>query len=148
MPKRHLFFYQLLRPLVIVFLRLKFGYTYTLAKDLPDTYMVLSNHTTDYDPLFVCASFPKQMYFVGSEHVARWKILFPILHYCLGPIIRPKGTLASSTVIEMLRKVRSGGSVCLFAEGVRSWDGMPAPILPSTGKMIKSASTGANCNVI
>lgn len=142
MSKKHTFFYQLVRPLVIVFLWIKFGYTYKVPKNLPDTYMVLSNHTTDYDPLFVAASFPRQMYFVGSEHIARWGTLYKLLQYCFAPIMRPKGALASTTVIEMLRKVRSGANVCLFAEGVRSWDGAPAPILPSTGKMVKSARCG------
>ena len=142
MSKKHIFFYQLLRPLVIVFLWIKFGYTYKVSKNLPDTYIVLSNHTTDYDPLFVAASFPRQMYFVGSEHISRWKGIYKLLQYCFAPIMRPKGALASTTVIEMLRKVRNGANVCLFAEGVRSWDGSPAPILPSTGKMVKSARCG------
>ena len=142
MSKKHIFFYQLVRPLVIVFLRIKFGYTYKIPQNLPDTYMVLSNHTTDFDPLFVCASFPRQMYFVGSEHISRWGRIYKLLQYCFAPIMRPKGALASTTVIEMLRKVRGGANVCLFAEGVRSWDGAPAPILPSTGKMVKSARCG------
>lgn len=58
MSKKHIFFYKLVRPLVIAYLWLKFGYTFKVAKDLPDTYIVLSNHTTDYDPLFLAASFP------------------------------------------------------------------------------------------
>lgn len=142
MSKKHIFFYKLVRPLVIAYLWLKFGYTFKVAKDLPDTYIVLSNHTTDYDPLFLAASFPRQMYFVGSEHISRWKGMYLFLKYCFAPIMRPKGALASSTVIEMLRKVRGGANVCLFAEGVRSWDGTPSPILPSTGKMVKSAHCG------
>jgi 1-acyl-sn-glycerol-3-phosphate acyltransferase len=82
------------------------------------------------------------MYFVGSEHISRWGRIYKLLQYCFAPIMRPKGALASTTVIEMLRKVRGGANVCLFAEGVRSWDGAPAPILPSTGKMVKSARCG------
>lgn len=142
MSKKHDLIYKFIRPLVIVYVRLKFNYTFKVAKNLPETYMVLSNHTTDYDPLFVGASFPRQMYFVGSEHISRWKTLYSILKYCFAPIMRPKGALASSTVIEMLRKVKGGANICLFAEGVRSWDGTPAPILPSTGKMVKSARCG------
>ena len=55
-------FYSILQPMVKVFLKLKFGYKWENAKNLPDNYIVLSNHVTDYDPLLVGVSFPKQIY--------------------------------------------------------------------------------------
>jgi len=140
--QRHIFFYKLVRPFVIAFLWLKFGYRFQTARHLPGTYIVLANHTTDYDPVFVAASFPEQMYFVGSEHIARWKRFYKTLNYVFAPIMRPKGSLAGSTVMDILRKVRSGANVCVFAEGVRSWDGVSSPIMPSTGSLIKSAKCG------
>ncbi len=139
MKKRHLFFYSFLRPLVAVFLRLKLGYRFAVAKGLPSPYIVLSNHNTDYDPLLVGCSFKKQMYFVTSEHVFRWKTAGRLLRYTFAPIARYKGSTASSTVMEILRTLRAGRNVCMFAEGDRSWDGVTGPILPSTGKMVKSA---------
>lgn len=92
--------------------------------------------------LFVAASFPKQMYFVASEHITRWGLLSKLIRYVFQPIIRPKGTSAAATVMEMVRKARKGHNVCLFAEGVRSWDGVTCPIVPSTGKLIKTAGCG------
>lgn len=142
MKKRHLFFWWLLKPLTTVFVRLKFGYTYDRAGDLPESYIVLSNHVTDYDMLLVAASFKKQMYFVGSEHIARWKLLYIFLRYAFEPILRYKGTLGASTVKDVLKAAREGKSVCLFAEGARCWDGVTRDILPSTGKMIKTARCG------
>lgn len=139
MRKRHSFFWGLLRPLIIVFLWFKFGYTYRATKDLPENYIVLSNHVTDYDPLMLSASFPRQMYFVASEHIARWKRAFRWIDYAFSPIMRYKGTVAASTVKEVLRRVRKGANVAIFAEGVRTWDGVTCPILPSTAKLIKSA---------
>ena len=140
--KRHKFYYKFLVPLTTLFCRIKFGYTYEKAKDLPENYIVLSNHLTDYDMLFVGASFSRQMYFVGSEHIARWKFLYKIIQYAFAPIMRYKGSVASSTVLDILRKVKKGENVCIFAEGVRSWDGRSSPILPSTGKMVKKAGCG------
>ena len=142
MKKRHIYFYNFLRPLVILFTKLKFNYHYKKAENLPDNYIVLSNHVTDYDMLFVASSFPRQMYFVASEHIARWKTLYKLLQYIQEPIIRYKGTVAGATVMEALRKIKAGANVCIFAEGIRSWDGVTCPILPSTGKMIKSARCG------
>jgi len=142
MYKRHVIFWKIVRPLARIFLYFKFGYTCKMAKGLPDKYIVLSNHTTDYDPLLVASSFPKHMYFVASEHVVRWGYLSKLLMYWLAPIIRYKGTTATVTVMEMLRKVRDGANVAMFAEGARSWDGVTADFLPSTGKVIKSAKCG------
>lgn len=140
MEKTHVLAYKLIRPLAMLFVQLKFGYTSKLAKDLPDgNYIVLSNHTTDYDPILVASSFRRQMYFVGSEHIARWKLWYKPLKYFFAPIMRPKGTLGVSTTMEVLRRVRGGSNVCIFAEGARSWDGVTAPILPSTGRTVKSA---------
>lgn len=142
MRVRHKIFWEILRPLVVVFLRIRFGYTYEKAKGLPEKYIVLSNHATDYDPLLVGASFPRQIYFVASEHVARWGFLSKVLDYVFAFIVRYKGTVASSTVKEILRRVKAGGSVCVFAEGDRCWDGVTQTILPSTGKFVKTARCG------
>lgn len=139
---RHRFFYRMVRPLLKVFLKSKFKYKFKVAKNLPKNYIVVSNHTTDFDPLFVTTSFPKSMYFVASEHLTRWGTAYKLIDFAFSPIIRYKGTVASSTVMEILRKVRSGNNVCIFAEGVRSWTGETGDILPSTAKMIKAAKCG------
>ena len=139
---RHQLIWSTLRPLAGVFLKHKFGYTYEVAKDLPDTYIVLSNHTTDYDPIFVAMSFSKFMHFVASEHVARWKFLSTLITFAVEPIWRYKGSVAASTVIDVFKKVKHGKNVAIFAEGARSWDGVTGPILPSTGKMVKKAGCG------
>lgn len=139
MKMRHAFFYKFFYPLVAVYLRFKLNYRFKVAKNLPETYIVLSNHNTDYDMLLVGLSFPRQMYFVASEHILRWKRAAKFLRYGFDPIARYKGTTAASTVMEVLRRVRAGHNVCVFAEGNRSWDGVTNPILPSTGKMVKSA---------
>lgn len=129
-------------PLVKGFLKIKFGYQWKKADNLPGNYLVLSNHVTDYDPLLVGVSFPDQMYFVASEHITRWGIAYKLLKFVFRPIIRYKGTVATTTVIEVLRKIRQGHSVAIFAEGVRTWDGVTCPILPSTAKMVKTAGCG------
>ena len=142
MKLTHKIVYGALRWPVALFLLIKFNYRFSIAKNLPENYIVLSNHTTDFDPLFVALSFPKQMYFVASEHIARWKNAFKFIRFGFDPIMRYKGSVAASTVMEVLRRVRDGNRVCIFAEGVRSWDGRTSPILPATGKMVKSARCG------
>jgi len=139
---KHQIIWSLLRPLVYPYLKIKFGYTYEKAKNLPETYIVLSNHTTDYDPIFVAMSFPKFMHFIASEHVARWNFLSTLINFAFAPIWRYKGSVAASTVIDVFKKVKEKKNVALFAEGARTWDGITGPILPSTGKMVKKARCG------
>lgn len=142
MLKRTRFFFKLLRPAVSLFLKIKFGYRCKVTPPLDGNYILLANHTTDFDPLFVAVSFRDPMTFVASEHISRWKNAYKFLKFAFNPIMRYKGTTAASTVREVLRAVREGDNVCIFAEGVRSWDGLPSPILPSTGKMVRSAGCG------
>lgn len=140
--RKHMVFYELLRPCVVLFLKIKFGYQYKTAKNLPDNFIVLSNHVTDYDPLFVGASFKRQMYFVASEHISRWGWVYSLIDFLVAPITRKKGMLASAAVMDVMRKVHKGNNVCMFAEGVRSWDGRTCPIAPATAKLIKRAGCG------
>lgn len=138
MKKRHKIVWSILRAPVGAFLKCKFGYKYKVAKDLPDNYIVLSNHVTDWDPVFVGVSFKRNMYLVGSEHISRWKFAYKLLKWGFEPILRPKGALASGTVMDIIRHCRKGKNVCMFAEGARSWDGITNPIAPATAKLIKS----------
>ena len=139
MNKRHIFFYKLLRPLAVVYIKFRFNYTFDVAKNLPDQYMVLSNHATDYDPLLVGCSFPEQMYFMASEHVARWGFLSKVIRYLVDPIFRYKGASSISAVMEMLRRFRNGHNVCFFPEGVRTWNGVTKPITTATAKLVRSS---------
>ena len=142
MSKKLNFFTALLRPVGYSVVKLKFKYTYKKAEDLPENYIVLSNHVTDYDPIMVGLSFKKQMFYVASEHITRWGWIYKALHFIFEPIIRYKATVAASTVMDILRKVRKGNNVCIFAEGVRTWDGVTAPVVPATAQLIKSARCG------
>ena len=139
MNKRHVILYKILRPLVVVYIKCRFDYKFRTAKALPEQYMVLSNHVTDYDPLLVGCSFPEQMYFMASEHIARWGFLSKLIDFLVGPIFRYKGASAISAVKEMLRRIRAGHNVCFFPEGVRTWDGVSVPITTATAKLVKTS---------
>ena len=142
MSRKLNFFTAILRPVGYAVAKLKFGYKYKKATDLPSNYIVLSNHVTDYDPILVGLSFQPQMYYVASEHITRWGWLYKVLNFVFEPIIRYKATVAASTVMDILRKVRKGNNVCIFAEGVRTWDGVTAPVVPATAQLVKSARCG------
>ena len=100
--------------------------------------LVICNHATNFDPLLVSICFPKDhMHFVASEHLFRLGWVSRFLRYVFDPIPRRKATSGADTAMACLRKLRQGRSVCLFAEGECTWDGITAPIVPSTGRLAK-----------
>lgn len=139
---RHKLLFKLIKPFATLFLKLKFSYKYKKAKNLPENYLVLSNHATDYDPIMVAVSFKKQMYFVASEHITRFGKAYDFLDYVFAPIVKYKGTIGARTVIDVMKKTKKGGNVCIFAEGARTWDGVTQKIHPSTAKLVKAAGCG------
>lgn len=139
MNKRHVILYRLLRPLAWIFIHCRFNFRSERPKKLPKQYMVLSNHATDYDPVLIASAFPDHMYFMGSEHIARWGFLSKVIRWIVDPILLSKGAPTAGVVLELLRRMRAGHNVCFFPEGLRTWDGVTNPIPPATGKLVKKA---------
>lgn len=102
--------------------------------------LLIPNHVTSWDPLLVAMSLrDKQVYYVASEHIFRLGLVTKLLEWLVGPIPRRKASMGTDTVKACLRHLRAGHSICLFAEGEQSWDGLTQPIFPATGKLVKSS---------
>ena len=107
---------------------------------LPDgPCLVVSNHNANFDPIFLGYAFKPYMSFVASEHVFRWGIWSKLIVMVFNPIARLKGSTDSSAALAIIRRLRSGENVCLFAEGDRSFNGVTGPMFPATGKLAKTA---------
>jgi ribosomal protein S27AE len=118
-------------------LKRKFNFTPERV-EVAGPYLVLLNHATDWDPLLASQSFRKnQMYYVASEHIFRWGLVWRVINWILHPIPRLKGTTASDTVLAVVRRLKKGGNVAIFAEGNRCWDGRTGEISPSTAKLAR-----------
>ena len=131
------FFRWALRP----WLKHKFNYTPELCS-AEGPFLVLANHNTDWDPLLLALAFPEYMSFVASEHIFRWGFLAKLIIFLVNPIARLKGTTAGDTAMTMLRRLKKGVNVAMFAEGNRSFDGLTGTILPATGKLARSSGAG------
>ena len=138
--KHHIRLWKIIRVVVKPFIKLLFKFEYEIAPSINGPYLVVSNHTTDLDPAFLGISFPPQMYFVASEHVYRSGILGTFLKWAFEPIAKIKGSSDATTVLKMLRYLRSGKNVCLFPEGNRSFNGKTGNIIESTGKLVKASN--------
>ena len=101
--------------------------------------LVLSNHVTDFDPILVGLSFPEHMYFVAGENVLRMGFLSKLVTRYGSIIQRVKGTTDAEAALQILRTLRKGRNVCMFAEGNRTFTGETLPIAPATAKLVKMA---------
>ena len=101
--------------------------------------LVVANHNMDFDPILLSMAFEPYLYFVASEHVFRWGLLSRLLVWAFSPIARMKGTADAQSAVHILRRLRRGYNVCLFAEGDRSFNGVTGPILPATGKLARAS---------
>lgn len=121
----------------VPFFKAIYSYNCKKAPAINGPYLVISNHTTELDCVLVGMSFKKQMYFVASEHVYRKGWVSKLLYWSFEPIAKMKGSTDTLTVMKIIRKLRNGYNVCLFAEGNRSFDGRNYPVPEATGKLAK-----------
>ena len=100
--------------------------------------LIISNHVTNYDPILVALSFPgRRFHFVASEHLFRMGLVSKVINYICEPIARRKGVSGGDTAMAILRKLKEGKNVGLFAEGETTWDGETGPVVAATGRMAK-----------
>jgi len=108
--------------------------------DVEGPIILISNHVTSWDPFIVAMSLNhKQVYYVAGEHLFRMGIVSKLIRFLFDPISRRKGTVGRDTVKLCLTHIREGHSICIFAEGGLCWDGISQSIVPSTGKLIRTA---------
>lgn len=135
----HKAFYKSLIPPFCLFLKSRMNLVRPKKPELPENYLLISNHVTNYDPFILGVILRRQMYYVATEHLFSLGFKTRCIRYLADPIPRPKGGNAAGAVMEILRRLKSGRSVCLFAEGNTSWDGCTAAFPEATGKMIRSS---------
>ncbi len=137
--KRHVNTYRFFKALLSPFFRWLFRIHSQPAPELKSPYIVLANHNADLDAVIIHLSFKDLLYFVTSEHVFRAGFASWLLKIFFAPISRLKGGTDLSTVKEVVRRLKNGMNVCIFAEGNRSFNGLTCPIPLSTGKLVKAS---------
>ena len=118
-------------------LRWRYRFQPRIAHPKRRPYIVVSNHVTNLDPLLAGLSFPRPMYYVASEHLLRDNFLGRLLRFLVSPISRVKARTEMGTAMEILRRLKAGHNICLFAEGSCSWSGETGPIASGTAKLIR-----------
>ena len=129
--------YRTLLPLAKVVMQGLLNYTAQPGPQTEGPLLVLSNHVTDFDPILVGLSFPEHMYYVAGENVLRMGFLSKLVSRYASIIQRVKGTTDAEAALQILRTLKKGRNVCMFAEGSRTFTGETLPIAPATAKLVK-----------
>ena len=129
--------YRMLDRTVGAVLRRYMHYTGEMVDEAKGPFIVLANHTTDLDPIYLVHAFREPLYFVASEHVFRKGFVSSVLERIFHPIHRLKGTTDATAAKLILKRVRDGCSVAMFPEGNRNYNGVTGACFPATGKLIR-----------
>lgn len=103
--------------------------------------LLVSNHQSFLDPLFVSLGCPRrQIHFMAKEELFK---VSTSRHMMLGLGAFPvnRNGPSKSTLAQVLRYLREGRCVCLFAEGTRSRDGKLQPFQAGFSKIAQKTKT-------
>jgi len=137
--KRHDFIYRLLWALIRRPLSRMYNFEYDKIDAGHSPYIVISNHLTNWDPIFIGLSFGRNMYYVATDQIFRMGWKSKLLMYFFSPIAKAKTAHEIQTVITIFRRLKENCNICIFAEGITSFDGETGEIQPSIGKLVKRA---------
>ena len=99
-----------------------------LPKDGP--YLLLSNHTSALDPVWVGVGLVRPANFMASEALFRVP--------GLGWLIPKQKFVRDNAAMDTLSRLYGeGAAIVMFPEGTRTWDGRAAPIRAGIGALIK-----------
>lgn len=134
-------FIKFLKCLVFLFLKLKLHYKvknkYIAQKG--EKLFVLSNHQTDYDPIFMWYHFNRFFYTVGTDNILARKLVSKILYF-FGMVPKRKGKSDMKMTMRLFEISRGGGSIVLFPEGNRTFAEFQFYIDKDIVKLIKKFS--------
>ena len=135
---RHKITFKILRPFLALFLYFKYGYKSAKFKcNVKKPYLILSNHVTALDPFMVAVSFKMPIYYVASDDIFSLKYLSPIIKFLVAPIPKSKSSSDLQTIKDCYKVSKEGGTICVFPEGNRNYNGLTSFIPFSIVKFVK-----------
>lgn len=136
--KKEPLFFRLIKALVALFVRLAWHYKYPKDNGLKknEPFVLLSNHQTDADPIFVRVGMKRFFYLLSSDNVFSKKFISWFLTW-MGGIPKRKGVPDFESVKRMLEIAKDGGSIGIFPEGNRSYAEFQFYIAPNFASLLK-----------
>ncbi|MBQ9825786.1 MAG: 1-acyl-sn-glycerol-3-phosphate acyltransferase [Firmicutes bacterium] len=138
----HVVIYSIMRACARLYFRIRGDYKWQDFTPKNKANLILTNHTTNWDFLYLGMAFKGHTYFVASEHIFRTGFKSRMIRFLVDPIARKKGASAIGTTKEILRRLKAGQNVCMMVEGNRSFTGETGFISPNAGALAKKSGAG------
>lgn len=104
---------------------------------LEPPFLVVANHTNNWDPFILSVKIKEPIHFVTSIEQFR----SPVMQYLLSLVgcIPKTKSMSDATTVKSLFVIRNNGGVSgVFPEGKRCWDGKSEEMLYPTAKLLKA----------
>ena len=98
--------------------------------------IILSNHTTLFDPIWVYAMLRRPVYFAATEDLFRKRGLGRLIRW-FGAFPKRKAASDITALRSIFSIAERGGLIGLFPEGIRTWDGSNLPLYTGIAKLIR-----------
>lgn len=121
--KRHKIFHFFFRWLVNLIFRIKYNFRSKKFKLEKKPHLILFNHPSNFDPIFVGSTFNRPTYFIANEDLFNLGFKSKILKYLVAPIPKKKSVRDTSAIKTAIKVVRQGGNIGVSPEGNRTYSG-------------------------
>jgi 1-acyl-sn-glycerol-3-phosphate acyltransferase len=134
----NLLFYKVMMGLLRTFIQRYFQLQAVNAGKIPASGagIILANHSTLFDPIWVYAMLRRPVYFAATEDLFRKRALGMIIRW-FGAFPKRKAASDLTALRSIFGIVETGGLIGVFPEGVRSWDGSNQPLYTGIAKLIR-----------
>lgn len=129
--------YSFFRLLLNPYFTWRFGIKADPVPGLDEPYLVVANHVTELDFLFLGKMFKRPMGFVVGQNLLENPLMAFLLIRVFGCVPKQKGASDARTAAGMIRRARQGRNLCLFPEGDTCFDGCTGPFPLQTGPLIR-----------
>ncbi len=135
---RHKIILAIARIFVGAYTRLKYHVKVKQFKDgKKRQYLVLFNHQTAYDQMFIGMSIKTAVYFLATEDIFSLGFISRLLSFAVAPIPIKKQTTDLVALKNLLRVASEGGTIVIAPEGQRTYSGETVYINPAIITMAK-----------
>lgn len=136
--KRHKVVTELARFVLRPYCRLRYGMRLPKRKELiREQSLILLNHQTPFDQFFVGMYFRDPVYYMATEDIFSNGWISKIIKFVVAPIPIKKQTTDVQAVMNCIKVVREGGSICIAPEGNRTYSGKTEYMNPAIAPLVK-----------
>ena len=138
MRPRHRVILVLGRALMGVYCHLRYGLRIPKKKErIAQQCLILLNHQTPFDQFFVAMFFENPVYYMATEDIFSNGFISKVIKFAVAPIPIKKQTTDVHAVMNCIKVVREGGSLCIAPEGNRTYSGKTEYMNPAIAPLAK-----------